>query len=402
MSRTLAAWLLGIALLAAFLSVPHAQSADLDTRIADAYRAMYNLDQDAGISAARSIVAAAPNESRTHRLLAVALWIEVIFQRGSVTIDHYLGNIGKSDVTMPKPPPALDAEFKQEVERAIELANARLAANPNDIQAKYDLGSAYGLQASYLASVEGRMTSALLSARHAFDVQEEVLERDPKRVGAGVVVGTYRYLVGGLALPSRMVAYMMGFGGDKERGIRLIQAATRDPNAEVEAKLALILIFSREGRHVDALRLIGELAAKFPRNRILVLEQGSAALRAARYSEAEGYLTKGLGLFEHDNRRKLPGEHALWLYKRGIARLYQNHRAEASADLTAALQAGPENWIRGRIRLALGKIADLDGKRTDALSEYRSAREIATAASDPACSTEASRWLKQPFVLPRL
>jgi hypothetical protein len=29
------------------------------------------------------------------------------------------------------------------------------------------------------------------------------------------------------------------------------------------------------------------------------------------------------------------------------------------------------------------------------------AREIAGAASDPACSAEASRWLKQPFVLPR-
>ncbi len=34
------------------------------------------------------------------------------------------------------------------------------------------------------------MTSALMSARHAYNAQEEVLSRDPKRSAAGVVVGT--------------------------------------------------------------------------------------------------------------------------------------------------------------------------------------------------------------------
>jgi hypothetical protein len=244
MSRTLPAWFLGIVLFAVTRirrrrARRAASNAGSRTLQGDAH-----LDQD-GAHPARSIVASAPNESRAHRILAVALWIDVIFRRGAVTVDHYLGNIGKSDVTMPKPPPALDTEFKQEVGRAIDLANARLTAHPGDLQAKYDLGSAYGLQASYLASVEGKMTSAFLSARRAFDAQEDVLNRDPKRVGAGVVVGTYRYLVAGLALPSRMIAYMMGFGGDKERAINLLQAATRDPSAEVEAKLALILILVR-------------------------------------------------------------------------------------------------------------------------------------------------------------
>ena len=86
------------------------------------------------------------------------------------------------------------------------------------------------MQASYLASVEGSITSALMSARNAFNAQEEVLSRDPKRSAAGVVVGTYRYVVSGLALPSRMFAYIVGFGGGKEEGIRLLETAARDPD----------------------------------------------------------------------------------------------------------------------------------------------------------------------------
>ena len=401
MARRLSAWIVALTLvLTAWPSEVSAQPADLDARISAAFRSVYDLDQDAAMAAARSIVAAAPNESRAHRTLAAMLWIDVIFRRGAVTIDHYLGGVTKSEANTPKPPPALDAEFKQEIARAIELANARLSVNAKDLQARYDLGAAYGLQASYLAAVENRMTAALLSARRAYDAQEEVLEKDPKRLGAGVVVGTYRYMVAGMALPTRMFAYMMGFGGDKERGISLIQAATSDTNSHIEAKLALTIIFSREGRHADALRMISELAAEFPRNRIFVLEQGSAALRANKHSEAEAYLTKGLDMFTRDDRRKIPGERALWLYKRGVARMLLNRPTDSRTDLNAALMAEPENWVKGRIRLALGKVADITGQRASALTEYGLAQQIAKSASDPACQAEAERWLKRPFVLP--
>ena len=401
MARRLSAWIAALTLVVTvWPPTARAQPADLDARIAAAFRSLYDLDQDAAMAAARAIVVAAPNESRAHRTLAAMLWIDVIFRRGAVTIDHYLGGVAKSEANAPKPPPAIDAEFKQEIARAIELANGRLSVNAKDIQARYDLGAAYGLQASYLAAVESRMTAALLSARKAYDAQEEVLEKDPKRLGAGVVVGTYRYMVAGMGLPSRMFAYMMGFGGDKERGISLIQAATNDTNSHIEAKLALTMIFTREGRHADALRMVSELAAEFPRNRIFVLEQGSAALRAGKHAEAEAYLTKGLEMFTHDDRRKIPGERALWLYKRGLARLMLRRPSESRTDLNAALVAEPENWVKGRIRLALGKVADTSGQRTDALTEYRVAQQIAKSANDAVCQAEAERWIKRPFALP--
>lgn len=397
MARLRTTWLLALAVVVLIADIAPAQSADFRSKIAEAFRAAYNLDNDDALRAAREAVAMAPNESSAHRALAAILWIDIIYGRGAVTVDHYMGGITKSSVKLPKPPAALDAEFKQELAHAIELAEARVKAAPADLQAKFDIGTAYGLQASYIASVEGSVSSAFMSARRAFNVQEDVLARDPSRLGAGVVVGTYRYVVAGLALPSRMVAYVMGFGGDKQKAIDILEAARRDSTSSVDARLALILIYSREGRHTDALRLLDSLVSEFPRNRLFVLEQGSTAIRAGQMAHAEQVLTRGIEAYDHDARRKIPGEHALWFYKRGLARLGQNHRPDAVADLRRALDYGPEPWIRGRIHLALGKLADLDGRREAAAEEYRQARVLSVQADDPACTGEANRWLKQPF-----
>ena len=371
-----------------------------DSRIAAIYQAAYSLEQPQALQAAREVVRAVPHESRSHRALAAVLWLDVIFQRGTVTVDHYVGGLGGPPRTLPKPPAAVDAEFKQTIARAIELASERLELNPDDVQARFDLGSAYGLQASYLASVEGSMTSAFMSARHAFNAQEEVLARDPKRAAAGVVVGTYRYMVSGMALPTRVFAYMAGFGGGKEEGIRLLETAARDSGVHVEAKTALVLIYSREERHADAYRLLGELAAAFPRNRLFVLEQGSAAIRAGKHAEAETILTAGLAAFDRDTRPKMPGERALWLYKRGLARFQRDRRADAAADFQEALRNVPSGWVRGRAFLTLGKIDDLNGRRDEAVKNYRTAREIGTAAKDPAGAADATRLLSRPYRRP--
>ena len=145
--------------------------------------------------------------------------------------------------------------------------------------------------------------------------------RDPTRVGAGLVVGLYRYLTSALALPTRLLAYIAGFGGGKERGILLLEDATRDPRTRADAKAALMLIYSREGRHSDVVTLAREMRTEFPRNRLFLLEEGAAAIRAGRPAEAEAALTQGLMELDRDTRLKVPGERAYWLYKRGLARV---------------------------------------------------------------------------------
>ena len=53
--------------------------------------AAYNLDNPEALALARRAVQEAPHEPASHRGLASILWLNILFVRGAVTIDHYLG-----------------------------------------------------------------------------------------------------------------------------------------------------------------------------------------------------------------------------------------------------------------------------------------------------------------------
>lgn len=365
--------------------------------VKQAYDAVYSLDFPEALRLARQSAALAPSDPATHRAIAGILWLHLLFIRGAVVTDHYLSGRVSQQLSIARPPPDMDAEFKREVGQAIDLAGAQLKRDPRDVDAHYNLGAAYGLQASYAASVESSVFAGFRIARRAFDAQEWVLDQAPARVEAGLIAGTYRYIVSILSLPARMLAYVAGFGGDKARGIALIEGATRSPETYIDARVALLLIYAREGRHVDALRVAGELERAFPRNRLFTLEAGSSAIRAGRASEAETTISRGLAVLDKDPRPQFPGERAFWLYKRAVARLALKRPADARADLDLALQSDPIDWIRGRIHLQLGKIADLASRRGDALTEYRLAKTTCATHNDPVCADEADQLLRRAF-----
>lgn len=361
------------------------------------FSAAYNLNYDEAMRLARTLVAAYPEESAAHRALATVVWMHLLFDRGAFTIDHYLGSVSQSNIEMPPPPGERAALFREHVNRAIALADARVRRNRSDVDAYYDLGVAHGLLASYIGTVEGKVASAFGSARRAYDAHEEVLKRAPTRHEAGLIVGTYRYAVAVLSFPKRWLAYIAGFGGGKERGIEMIQHATTVPLTGTDARLALVLVYSREGRQSDALNLLTRLMKDYPQNRLMQLEAASAAWRAGRAGLSEQLLTSGLARHDADPRPKGPGERALWIYKRGMARVSLNHLDQAVSDLRLALSQGPAGWVRGRVHLELGKVADLRGQRTAALAEYGQARTLCSTHRDPWCIEQAGNFRKRPF-----
>ena len=394
MPVALAGSVLAVVLLGA---LPAAQAPALPKATIDAFAAAYNLNYENALRIARQDAAARPDDPVAHRTLATILWMHMLFTRGGITIDAYLGSATSSDVKMPPPPPGPDAEFKTHIQRSIALSEAAVKRDSKDITARYNAGAAYGLQATYSASIEGKVRQAFGAARSAYGSHEWILDRTSDRPEAGLVVGTYRYAVALLSLPKRMVAHIVGFGGGKEKGLRLVEGALASPMTRTEARVALALMYSRESRHDDALRVLKALLAEYPQNRLLQLEIGSAAWRAGRAAEAEDVLTKGLAWHDRDTRPKIPGERAMWIYKRGMARVSLNHLDDASADLQLALTQKPAGWIRGRIHLELGKVADIRRQRSAALAEYLTATELCRRYQDPWCLEEAARWRKAPF-----
>jgi tetratricopeptide (TPR) repeat protein len=293
-----------------------------------------------------------------------------------------------------KPSPELVDEFEAEIAKAVDLAEKRVAAKPRDVQARYDLGAAVGLQASYVASIEGKLLAGFRAARRAYSEHERVIELDPSRKDANVTVGTYRYIISTLSVPMRMMAYVAGFGGGKERGIRMLEeTAATGGESRTDALFALVLLYNREKRYDDALRVLQELRRLHPRNRLVVLESGSTALRAGRPAQAEALLTQGMAMLAQATGPRIPGEATLWHYKRGAARVALG-RADGAADLKAATGPDAQLWVQGRARVELARAALQQGNRAAAAAEARQADTLCRQDHDPFCVEEARKLLR--------
>lgn len=391
MGRLSLVWILVAALLLTTVPIQAQTARDLRLQALDL---AYNLDHERAIELLRKAIDAAPHDPAPHRTMAAVLWLNMLFRKGSVTVDHYLGSFSRARVDMKKPPPDLDAAFRKHVARAIQLAEAKVRTAPRDPQAHYDLGSALGLEASYIATVEGRMLAGFRAARRSYNEHERVLELDPNRHDAGLVVGTYRYVVSTLSLPMRMMAYVAGFGGGREKAIEMLQRASRGGGeARTDALFALALVYNREQRYPEALNVLRELRVLYPRNRLVVLEAGATALRGKRAAEADALLTEGIGILERDTRPRIPGEMALWRYKRGAARLALG-RGDAADDLRAATAPDAQAWVAGRARSELARLALSRGDRATAVSEAAQAITLCENGNDPPCVANARNLLR--------
>jgi tetratricopeptide (TPR) repeat protein len=254
------------------------------------------------------------------------------------------------------------------------------------------VGATYGYLASYTATIEGRVLGSFGAARRAFREHERVLALDPERKDAALIVGLYRYAVSNLSAPMRLMARLAGFGGDRARAVRLVEAASRYPSdAQPDALLTLVLIYNREERYDDALRVISELKQRFPRNRLMWLATANTSLKAGRPADAKAAIEEGRRRYSQDTRPRALGEESRWHYVYGAALAALKDDVPAERELRAAVRLASRDWVRGRAHAQLGRIADRAGDRPRAREEYRTAERLCRADHDDDCADDAKR-----------
>jgi tetratricopeptide (TPR) repeat protein len=338
----------------------------------------YNLDYPEALAAFRLAIADAPDDSRAYSLAAATEWTALLFEQGAVTVDDYLGQ-ARADVPRSTAQPDLDRAFHKDLDRAQALAETQLRAHPNDAEAHFAVGSAYGFRASYIATVEGRVVGSLGPGRRAYREHQRVLELDPSRKDAGLIVGLYRYTVASLPAPLRLMAKIVGFDGDRAQGLRLVEAAAHYPSdSQPNALFTLLVMYNRESRWDDALAVVADLQRRFPRNRLLWLETGLAMLAA-------------------DARPRAFGEESRWRYGYGATLVALKDVVPADRELRAALPGAVRDWVRGRIHRELGKLADLAGDRPRARDEYRLADRLCQQDHDNDCAEDARALMKTAY-----
>jgi tetratricopeptide (TPR) repeat protein len=203
-----------------------------------------------------------------------------------------------------------------------------------------------------------------------------------------------QYTISTLSWPVRALAKLSGLAGSREAGLALLQqAAAPGAETETDALLLLMITDNRDGRPSDALERLARLKAAHPRNRLLWLNHGAAALAAGRPQESEQVLAAGIAAERWADAPAVAGERALWFLHRGAALADLRRDAEALEDLRRGLLSDPRDWVQGRLRGRIGDLSLRAGDRNSARREFAAALDSSARGGDQAAVKETKQKL---------
>ncbi len=374
----------------------------LDAPLAHCHDHFYNLEYRDAIGCYEETIARQPGVPDLHNHLAAALLFREMYRSGALESELVGGS--NAFLRRPKLEPTRETEqrFFGEISRAMSLANQRLARDPRDTPALYALGISHGLRANYYWLVRKAWRDSLRDATAGRKLHNQISSIDPNNVDARLTQGLHDYIVGSLPLVYRMLGFVAGFRGDKQKGIRTVAYVAAHGNANrVDAQIFLSALYRREGQPRRAIPVIEDLIRRYPRNPLLRFELAQMLSDAGEGAQAAAVARRiaALKLARATGFADLPWE-KIWFQQGSIAFWYNDlpFALENMKKVTAAgddldLNTGVMAWMR------MGQIYDLTGRRTLAVNAYRRAIAFAPEAE---AARESRRYLSAPYRRPAI
>jgi tetratricopeptide (TPR) repeat protein len=362
----------------------------------------YNNEFNEAIADFEAGVKSHPNDPESYNHLAQAILYREILRNGALESELVSGT--NPFLRRPKMPISTQdkTRFAHCVDQSLNLSQALLDKDPQNIHALYALGVGHGLRANYSFLVEKAWVDSLREAMAARKFTGQILDINPNFVDAQLILGIDDYIVGCLPFHMRALGFVAGFRGDKDGGIRkLEEVAKAGILNRYDAEIVLAVIYRREKCPEKAIPLLKDLAARFPRNYLLRFEQ------VEMYSDLGDKNSALKVLDQVDNLRrngapgyrKLPAEKIKYLRANllfwygdldaALANLKQVTQKAAALDLGTATMA----------RLRLGQVYDLKGNHKQAMEAYR---ETMKTAPESAAAMEAKSYMSNPYRRKRL
>ena len=363
----------------------------------EGFQHFYNLEYDEALADFDKAIAQEPGSPDLHNHAAETIVFREMFRDGALESELVTGNDSLLRRAKLNPAPQVQKRFLDEIQKALALEQAQLRRNPNDTAALYAMGITYGLRSNWFFLVKKAWLDALHDATNARKLHNRVSELDPSNVDARLVQGLHDYVIGSLPLAYRMMGFLIGYHGDRERGIRIIEdVAAHGSINRVDAQIFLAALYRRERQPAKALPLLDSLIRRFPRNYLLRFEQ------AAMYSGL-GDSAKAIGCINEVARLKTSGAPGYgrvpWemiYYHLGTIQFWYGHLEEALANMQKVtahadevdLNTGVLAWMR------VGQIYDLTQRHNLAIEAYKKAIAYAPEAE---AARESRRYLSTPY-----
>jgi tetratricopeptide (TPR) repeat protein len=259
------------------------------------------------------------------------------------------------------------------------------------------LATAYSLL-SQLALEEKEYAKAARAALRAKDYLDEAARISPDDPDVRYGVGILSYGMSEMPVFARSILSLIDIPGDRERGIEdLERAAERGVYTKTSARVALLMIMSNlEDRYAEAVTYGRELIARYPNNPELYFPYANALSETGDHEAARAVaaalkvkIDERLPYFDG---AIVPRYHHLM----GKLLMDEGRLDEAAAELKQALVVNDKNyaWVRPLALARLGMIADLSGKRKEAVDYYHKAVDTKIEGAGTAL---AEKYLEQPY-----
>ncbi len=356
----------------------------------------YNLEYDEALADFRAEAAKNPGDPEAFNHVAQTILFRQMFRSGSLESD-----LIRADSFLRRPKLVLSAadqkDFSAAADRSIELSQARLKKNANDIGALYALGVGYGIRANYNFLVKKAWIDALSDTAAARKAHTRVTELDPNLIDARLILGVHEYVTGSLPWGFRMLGSVAGFSGDKEHAIRTLElVAAKGRSNKYDAGALLVAIFRREKRSREAVPYLEELIRHFPRAYLVRLELaeafgdiGDRAAALAKVDEADRLKKDGAPGYGRLPEAKIRYTRGNLLFGFGdLDRALEEMRAATAGQGELDPSTAGYAWLR------LGQIYDLKGGRAQAVEAYR---EAIRRAPDSDAAGEAKGYISSRY-----
>jgi tetratricopeptide (TPR) repeat protein len=357
----------------------------------------YNNEYDEATADFEKEVAKQPNEASAYNHLAQAILYRELFRNGALESQLVTGNnpflrSAKMNISASE-----KAAFQKVIGEALSLAAKRVEHDSNDQDALYALSVSYGLRANFRFLVEKAWTDSLHDATASRKYSDRLLELNPNLTDAYLVQGLHNYIVGSLPFYAKMVGFLAGFHGDREKGLKQIEMVSRKGVLNrYDAQILLAVIYRRERRPNEAIPLLKNLAATFPKNYLFRLEQvqmfsdagnkASALEVLAEVDRLRAAAAPGFQTIPVEKLKYLRGNLLFWYgdIPPALKDMQEVTLRTSVLDMNTAVLA----WLR------LGQLYDLQGKHADAVAAYR---ETMKTAPDSPAANEAKSYISSPY-----
>ncbi|HEY3837441.1 MAG TPA: tetratricopeptide repeat protein [Bryobacteraceae bacterium] len=372
-------------------------TAGLEEDLAVGFDHFYNLEYDQSIAAFEHSAATWPKSPLPQDGLAQAILYREMLRNGA--LDSELIDGTNSFLRRPKLEASQDTtnRFFNAINKALELAQQQLDANPRDKTALHARAVAYAFRSNWNFLVRKSWHDSLSDATSARKAEDQILAIDPNDPDARLGQGVHEYIIGGLPWTWRTLGFLVGFHGDKVHGLATVEnVAKYGVRNKADAEIMLCAFYRRERESKKALPLLADVIRQFPRNYLLRFEQ------AKMYADI-GDGKNALHLIDEIQRMKetkVPGlVNTPWVkiwFERATIQFWYRQLDQSMANFQKVvakpdeidLYTGASSYMR------MGQILDMQNHHAQAIADYRKSMDFSPQSDE---AKESHRYISTPF-----